>query len=149
MGRALMGSPGAATIRPPAPSKAIGVPGAAIWKATWEPYLDGISIIYVVIEADRGGSAVLDWLGKSRIRTRARLIRLDGAKDPSALHLLDPTRFKERWQAAVANATPWIEAESADRARKATHAFASAADLLRDPKLLDRVADDANASLCG
>lgn len=56
---------------------ALGVPGAANWKEERDaPHLDGIPIIYVVVEPDQGGESVLKWLATSRIRDRARLVHL-------------------------------------------------------------------------
>ncbi|MBI3454865.1 MAG: hypothetical protein HY002_03625, partial [Candidatus Rokubacteria bacterium] len=37
---------------------ALGLPGAAHWRETWAGNLDGIPLLYVVIEPDRGGQAV-------------------------------------------------------------------------------------------
>lgn len=86
---------------------AVGTPGAANWNEERDARLfDSIPIIYVVIEPDDGGKATLGWLARSRIRERARTIRLIGFKDPNALFLDDPGRFAERWQEALANAGP-------------------------------------------
>src|SRR5262249_60175708 len=66
---------------------ALGIPGANNWREEWSDHLGSIPIVYIVIEPDRGGEAVKKWLAESRIRDRARLVRLpDGAKDPSALY---------------------------------------------------------------
>lgn len=86
---------------------AIGLPGAASYKEEWSPHLAGIETIYIVIEPDAGGDAVLKWLAKASIRDRVRLVRLTGHKDVSQLHLADPDRFMTRWQAAVDAAEPW------------------------------------------
>ena len=66
---------------------AIGIPGAANWREERDArHLDGIDTIYVVVEPDRGGDAVKQWLSRSTIRHRAKLVTLP-TKDPSALHL--------------------------------------------------------------
>ena len=65
---------------------ALGLPGASTWnEARDAPHLDGIDVVYVLIEPDRGGETVLRWLSASSIRDRVRLVRLDGAKDASEL----------------------------------------------------------------
>ena len=65
----------------------------------------------MVIEPDKGGSAVVKWLSRSSIRPRARLVRLHEAKDSSALYLADPTVFKTAFQRALDDAQPSPEPE--------------------------------------
>ena len=44
---------------------ALGIPGANNWKDDRDaPELEGIGTVYVVIEPDKGGQTVLDWLGR-------------------------------------------------------------------------------------
>lgn len=75
---------------------AIGIPGAANWREDRDAgHLDGIDTIYVVVEPDQGGDAVREWLARSSIRHRAKLVKLP-AKDPSALHLKGAEEFLER-----------------------------------------------------
>ncbi len=116
---------------------AIGVPGAANWKEERDaPHLDGIPIIYVVIEPDTGGEAVRTWLATSSIRERVRLVTLGEHKDPSALHVADAEHFGERWQAAMDAAEAWAavaarEADEAEReAWEACKELAAKADIL-------------------
>ena len=59
---------------------AIGIPGATSWKPTWSTALDGIENLYVVIEPDAGGDAVLRWLATVPFRDRVRLVHLAGAR---------------------------------------------------------------------
>ena len=95
---------------------AIGLPGADNWNEERDAkYFDGIDTIYVMIEPDKGGDAVLRWLAKSKIRDRVRLVRLNGFKDPSALYLDDPARFAERWRAALDAAVPWRDEAESER----------------------------------
>jgi hypothetical protein len=71
---------------------ALGLPGAGVWNEQRDaPILlklveeaDAPFVIYVVVEPDRGGEAMLDWLRRSRIAEHVRLVRLP-AKDVSAL----------------------------------------------------------------
>jgi hypothetical protein len=99
---------------------ALGIPGATNWREDRDAaHLDGIKTIYVVVEPDRGGDAVCEWLARSSIRHRARLVKLP-TKDPSALHLEGRGEFLKGWQAACDSAIPWTQAEAescaADRA---------------------------------
>lgn len=59
---------------------ALGLPGASTWKEEWAQHLDGIATIYVVIEPDNGGEAVLKSLSASLIRDRVRLLSLEVAQ---------------------------------------------------------------------
>jgi DNA polymerase-1 len=86
---------------------ALGIPGASNFNEQRDaPLLDDIGTIYVVVEPDKGGEALTAKLAASRIREQVRLIDLSpyGVKDVSALHLLDPDRFDERWAEAKAAA---------------------------------------------
>src|SRR5438477_391729 len=79
---------------------AVGIPGANSWNERWTKYFGGIHTIFVVVEPDRGGEAVLQSLATSSIRDRVRIISLKDAKDPSELHVADPKRFLNRWRNA-------------------------------------------------
>jgi hypothetical protein len=86
---------------------ALGIPGAANWKEDRDAaHFEGIEKIYVVIEPDKGGAAVQNWLANSKIRDRAYLLKLGAFKDPSELHLGDSTRFSARFKEAIEAATP-------------------------------------------
>ena len=92
---------------------AFGVPGATNWNENRDAaYLDSFARIYVVIEPDRGGMAVRDWLAKSKIRDRAYLLTLNEFKDPSALHLNDPTHFVDRFRQAMKASVPFSQAQA-------------------------------------
>jgi hypothetical protein len=98
---------------------AVGVPGAANWREDRDAsQLDGIEIIYVVIEPDRGGEIVCQWLARSRIRDRVKLIRLP-EKDPSSLYLERPSHFLAQWEIACREAIPWtaVDGEMTDEER--------------------------------
>ena len=118
---------------------ALGLPGASTWSEAWADYLDGVGTVYVVLEPDQGGNAIRNWLARSRIRDRARIVELGAHKDPSALYLADPDNFIENWQAALDRATAWVDLEKQAREAEAREAYALARDLLHDPNLLDRV----------
>jgi hypothetical protein len=116
----------------------LALAGAAMWDETRNPeQLDGLDAIYVLIEPDKGGEAMLRWLRGSAIRDRVRLIRLE-TKDVSELHLADEASFAERLEAALREATPWTEHErvAADLQRRA--AWNACEMLAREPRILDR-----------
>jgi len=56
---------------------ALGIPGAASWREAWVQFLDGIAIIYVLVESDAGGNATLHWVSQSRIKDRVKLISME------------------------------------------------------------------------
>src|SRR5215208_4664482 len=88
---------------------ALGIPGTSNWRDGWASYLDGIEKIYALIEPDHGGDTLRENLtGCEAIRERLYLLELGEHKDPSALHLADPDRFKERFEVALEDAKPWI-----------------------------------------
>lgn len=122
---------------------ALGLPGAGVWKEDRDArHLGAFERIYVVVEPDAGGEAVLGWLGRSKIRDRAWLLDLGEHKDASGLYLADPENFRERWQEALERAEPWREraaqAEDAERREAATRC----AELASAPSILDRFAID-------
>jgi hypothetical protein len=120
---------------------ALGLPGAGTWKEQWADLFDRFERIYVVIEPDRGGKTVLEWLGNSRVRDRARLLAVQGAKDPSQLYLSDPKGFTKAWKTAMAGATPWQDAEAQERLSARRAAWQSCAKLARQPDILSLFAD--------
>src|SRR6266850_2273971 len=120
---------------------ALGLPGASSWQEAWAPLLDGFEIIYVVIEPEKSGEAMLRWLKKSAIRDRVRLVRLAPYKDPSELHIDNPMAFEERWQVVLDAATPWVDEAEAERSREAQWLYAQAKNLLEASNLLQQVAE--------
>ena len=119
---------------------AIGLPGANNWNEERDAqYFDGIDTIYVMIEPDKGGHAVLGWLAKSKIRDRVRLVRLSGFKDPSALYLDDPARFAERWRAALEAAVTWRDEAESERRAARDAAWTACRDLAQCPDILSKL----------
>lgn len=121
---------------------ALGVPGAANWREERDAvHLNGIETIYVVVEPDRGGEAVKNWLSRSTIRHRAKILRLP-TKDPSALHLANQDEFKRRWQVACLGAVPWTAEEARASAEARCEAWNSCVLLAQKPNLLDAFTHD-------
>jgi len=110
---------------------ALGLPGANSWKEEWAQYLDRFERIYVVLEPDRGGAAVLKWLGDSTIHDRVRLVRLDGVKDTSELYLTDPKNFSQAWKAAMKAAIPGSKLEEQQEEKRQQSAPTQANRLIR------------------
>ncbi|MGH7893773.1 MAG: hypothetical protein ACREQL_03845, partial [Candidatus Binatia bacterium] len=120
----------------------LGIPGADQWdEARCAPLFDRAKRIYVVIEPDQGGETVKGWLARSKIRDRAHIVALGKFKDPSALHVNDPDRFRERFQQALDAAVPFaeIEAQAAKEEREA--AWKRCKALAREPDILGRFYD--------
>ncbi len=108
---------------------ALGIPGAGNWREDRDAaQLEGIETIYVVVEPDHGGDAVRRWLSCSIIRHRARLLTLP-AKDPSALYLEKPDKFRERWRIACLGAVPWTAIEAKVNAEQRCEAWRHCAEL--------------------
>jgi hypothetical protein len=121
---------------------ALGIPGATNWREERDArHFDGIETIYVVVEPDRGGAAVREWLSRSTIRHRAKLISLP-VKDPSALHVDDSDTFKRRWQVACLGAVPWTAVEAKGNAEKSYGAWEKCAELARMPNILTEFVAD-------
>ncbi len=120
---------------------ALGLPGASGWQEDWASYLEGIPIVYVVIEPDMGGQTVSKWLATSSIRDRVRIIKLGTAKDPSGLYLSDPANFLAAWKAALDAAIPWQDVEKAEAQAKAQEVWELCKDLAQAPDILTLFAD--------
>jgi hypothetical protein len=122
---------------------ALGLPGAGNWNEERDvEHLAGLEAIYVLIEPDRGGQAVLKWVSASKIAERVRLVRLGETKDVSELHLVDPTQFRERFEQASQSATPWAEHARIESDLRRRQARSSCETLAHDPRILDRLAAD-------
>ncbi len=129
---------------------ALGLPGAANWNEDWAVHFESIPSIHVVMEPDKGREAIAKWLAASSIRERVRLVDLGEAKDPSGLYLQDPDSFPSHFQAALDASVHWtqyVEAQAEERSRAA---WASCAELAKEPRILDCVADEmARAGVAG
>src|SRR5829696_8973662 len=122
---------------------ALGIPGASNWRDGWASYLDGIEKIYALIEPDHGGDTLRENLtGCEAIRERLYLLELGEHKDPSALHLADPDRFKERFEVALEDAKPWIELERAEAEAASREAWEACRELAQESDILGRFAEE-------
>jgi hypothetical protein len=120
---------------------ALGIPGASNWRDEWATFLDGIEKVYAVIEPDQGGDTLREKLtGCEAIRGRLHLLELGEHKDPSALHLADPERFRERFEVALEDAKPWVELERAEARATSQEAWEHCNELAKAPNILERFA---------
>ena len=90
---------------------ALGLPGATMVKTLSPESLRGIDRVYVVQEPDAAGAQfaveVARVVFSGGWKGEARLVRLDGAKDPNdLLQKVGPDGFAAAWQAALDAATP-------------------------------------------
>src|SRR5215204_4064389 len=121
---------------------ALGIPGASNWRDGWAASLDGIEKIYAVIEPDQGGDTLREKLTACQsIRERLHLLELAEHKDPSALHLADPDRFRERFEVALKDAKPWIELERAEAEATSRESWTQCHELAEEPDILGRFAE--------
>lgn len=119
----------------------LGIPGAATWKEQWSELFNDIPIIYVVIEPDKGGEAILKWLAKSAIRHKVRLVRLVDAKDLNELHCQDSNQFKAKLRQAMDTAMTWDEYNKTDEKKRGEQAWAKCQNLAEQNNILDLFSD--------
>jgi hypothetical protein len=125
---------------------AVGVPGANNWNEARDALaLAGIPLIYLVVEPDKGGDALLDKLSNSALADRVQLVSLGPYKDPSELHCDDPARFLDRWRSALAAAVPLSERMEAEARADADTAWEACQDLARESDILTRAAETVAA----
>lgn len=119
---------------------AVGLPRTSFNDDRDASYLEPYECLYVLVEPGTSGEAVISQVRKSVIRHRVRLVRLDGFKDPSALHIDEPDNFKERFDAALAIAQPWHEYEATANSEAKEAAWEICKDLAKQPNILELVA---------
>jgi hypothetical protein len=130
---------------------ALGIPGASNWRDGWTAYLTGIEKVYAIIEPDQGGDTLWGKLTACQtIKNRLHLVELGEHKDPSALHLADPDRFTEQFEAALEDAKHWIEVERAEAEAASHEAWQACRALAEEPDILGRFAEElAHSSVAG
>lgn len=119
---------------------ALGLPGSNTWDEERDaPLLKDVKIIYAIIEPDQGGKAMLEWISKSSIRDRVRLIFMQDYKDISELFLAAPGAFARTMKATMAVAVPFQDFQSAERRRLRAHFWRRCRGLAESGKVLDAV----------
>jgi hypothetical protein len=126
--------------------QALGIPGASNFKEAWAEHLEAIERLYAVVEPDRGGAAFEERLATSSLSERLYLVRLDGAKDVSELHIQDPERFMEVLRAAFRGARRWAEEARAQAEAKDRKAWQACEEVAREERILDRFAQTLERS---
>ena len=120
---------------------ALGLPGATNWNEQRDaPVLAEIATVYVVVEPDDGGEAVMRWLARSSIARRTRLLHLHGAKDPSELYLVDPAAFRAAFQRALDKAEPYQAIADREAKAEAARTRKAAGDVVLAPDILGQFA---------
>ncbi len=126
---------------------AVGLPGATNWRDERDAqHLDGIDKVYVVVEPDTGGQAVLKWLATSVIKDRVHLIEFVEHKDLAALHLAVGDRFDDIWQKAVATAMPFTEIDARSAEAEHKRAAEACSHLMKDRNILSRFSEAVAAA---
>jgi hypothetical protein len=121
---------------------AVALPGASMWKNERDaPYLKKFKAVYVVIEPDKGGEAVLRWISKSSIKQKVKLVTLP-VKDVSDLYLDDPDTFTEKFDQALSQATPFVEYEQRQLRAQESETWQKCKDLAQSPNILDAVSEE-------
>jgi hypothetical protein len=130
---------------------ALGIPGATNWRDGWATCLEGIEKVYAVIEPDQGGDTLREKLTAClAIRERLYLLDLGEHKDPSVLHLADPDRCREHFEAALEGAKPWIELARAEAEAASREAWEACRELAQEPDVLGRFAEElAHSGVAG
>jgi hypothetical protein len=120
--------------------ESLGIPGASSWKEEWTPHLESVPKVYVVVEPDEGGAALWERLAASPLHEMLHRVDLDGAKDPSELHLQDPAQFKDNLRAAFKRAKRWSEEARAQAEARDREAWQACQQLAREGRILDSFA---------
>jgi len=121
----------------------LGIPGASNWREDRDAlFLDRIPTIYVVVEADQGGQAILRHIDSSRIRDRVWLVNLGIHKDPSDLYLADPEHFKWWWNVALTESIPWAQYVAQKVQAKTQEAWTICETLAQKPDILRCFVED-------
>jgi hypothetical protein len=126
---------------------AVGLPGANNWREQRDAgQLADLERIYVVVEPDKGGEAVMGWLAQSAIKDRAWIVELGEHKDVSGLHLADPEQFVARFKEALEQAEPWRDLAAKVEDAERREAGERCAALAHQPRILDVLVEDAQAA---
>lgn len=125
----------------------VAVPGANMWSAEHAARLDGIGVVYAVVEPDKGGETLLEALRASTIREQIRIVRLRGAKDVSELHMSagGADVFGARFREAMEAAETLLDIESERRREMAKAQWERCQELAREPGILAAFADELRA----
>lgn len=117
--------------------RAVGLPGANQWsEAAHGPQFASVEKIFVVLEPDSGGAALLSSLAQSAVRDKVLLLRLPGAKDAREFYAVEPATFRARLDTALADAVTIDQYEAEARQLEASLALTETEGLERAEDLL-------------
>jgi transposase-like protein len=123
----------------------VGIPGANGWKAEWATDLEGIDRIYFVVEDEAGEQCWRKLAQTPEIRDRLYRVELDGVKDVSELHQLDPEGFTGKLRTAREHARAWLDIAEAEEQERAREALAECRELVESPDILKEFSRDLEA----
>jgi hypothetical protein len=88
---------------------ALGIPGASNAKVLEHGHVEGLPTVYVWQEPATGGRTFVRGISKRLVAElgyagNVKVVRIEGVKDPSALHIRDPEGFEAAIQQAMAAA---------------------------------------------
>jgi hypothetical protein len=123
---------------------ALGIPGASNWRDEFSPLLDGIPVVYAIVEPDQGGKTFSAKLTGSPLRDQLRLVALAPHKDASELHLASssPEAFRAAFEAALQAAVPATEAVDRERQERSAAAWGKCKRLAESARILDRFVEE-------
>lgn len=121
---------------------ALGIPGKDQWRSEYAATVEGRELF---VWQEPGGEALIKAVAKDLPDARV-ITAPEDAKDPSALHSLDPETFVARMRALMEAARPERERLDMERQAAAEAALAEGRDLLEDPDLFDRIKGYIRAS---
>ena len=126
---------------------AIGIPGATGWKESRDAELmAGIERIYVIIEPDKGGAAVLGWISRSAIKDRAWLVDLGEHKDASGLYLNDRPGSRNDGRRRSRTRSRGGPGQQRSKMPSGATRWRNARSFARQPRILDEFVKDAAAA---
>jgi len=136
------GESDALTVKRGAGYYTVGLPGATMWdERAHAPQFADVRTIFVVIEPDKGGAALVKSLASSEVRDKVRVIKLPSVKDARDLYVQDPATFRERFDAALAEAVTLDQVDAEGREEEAHLALSEAGDLPGQADLLGKMLD--------
>ena len=120
---------------------AVGIPGSSFTASTLNAAaaagaFDDIETLAVHIEPDGGGETVLAQIEQFTLRQRVKLLRLDGFKDVSELHIEEAEQFDERLEVALNNAESWLEAKRNETLKDVEEAWEQSQELANSTDIL-------------
>jgi hypothetical protein len=117
---------------------ALALPGASSWREERDAgHFEAVNRVYIIIEPDKGGETLKAALSGSRIKEKAYLVSLSPFKDPSALHIDDPAKFKERFQAALDAAERFVDVDAKEKEQLASKAWKTCKSLATQTSILE------------